>query len=59
MILSLIKYLKIKNSQNLSKKTIRNYPERCPECGGWIDFKSNKYGKFYECRYCKWSCTGN
>jgi len=56
--LDLLKSIKIKRKRYQDIKSIDPYPKECPECGGWIEFKSTKFGKFYVCKYCKWSCTG-
>ena len=64
MPLTLLKNLKLKTTFKSPKKLdtipkpIDHHPTSCPECGGWIEFKKTKFGKFYVCRYCKWSCTG-
>ena len=54
----LLKPIKINKKQEQDIKPIDPYPKECPECGGWIEFKSTKFGKFYVCTHCKWSCTG-
>ena len=56
--LDLLKSIKIGRKQEQNIKPINPYPKECSECGGWIEFKSTKFGKFYVCEYCKWSCTG-
>lgn len=51
-------FLQFRKKPEENIKPVSNHPAECPECGGWIEFKSNKFGKFYVCKYCKWSCTG-
>lgn len=58
MPLDLLKKLSITKKQDITPKPVIHHPKNCPECGGWIEYKKNNFGKFYVCRHCKWSCTG-